>query len=401
MYKRQLNFYEVYRFTKPIKIIGLLVRQGLLLGVILYAYFGLVKSRTISVKETTKLLFLAIFAIGLIKIAVYYILRQYRSYLGGNNRQVVIFGNNDGAQELSKFFKKRKDLGYHIKGVFGNNLDNEIEAGIAYINQNDVDEIYCSMDEVTDDQINMLISYADKNFSVLKFIPNTKRILSKHLKTDYYEYLPVLSLPEVALNNAFNRFFKRVFDIVFALFIVLFVLSWLTPLLFIFIKLESKGPIFYKHIRNGINYHEFVCYKFRSLKLEEDRSPLHVKKDDTRVTKVGKFIRRTSIDELPQFYNVLKGDMSVVGPRPHMVKYTQAYAKKTDKYHFMFRHVVKPGVTGMAQIKGYRGEIKSDEDIINRIKYDIFYIENWSLILDLKIIMDTIINLIKGDENAY
>lgn len=396
-----LSFYEVYRFTKPIKIVGLLVRQSILFAVILYAYFGLVKSRTISIEQTAKLVFLAIATIGVIKILIYYVLKKYRSYLGGNNRQIVVFGDSEGAQELKKFFKKRKDLGYHIMEVFGQNLSKSIEDGMAFINSNNVDEIYCSIDEVTDEEVNSLISYADKNFSVLKFIPNTKRFLSKHLKTDYYEYLPVLSIPEVALNNVFNRLLKRTFDVIFSLFIIILILSWLTPILFVIIRLESKGSIFYKHVRNGINYHEFVCYKFRSLRVKEDITELHVKKNDERVTKIGRFIRRTSIDELPQFYNVLKGDMSVVGPRPHMVQYTQSYAKKIDKYNFMFRHVVKPGVTGMAQIKGYRGEIKSDEDIINRIKYDIFYIENWSIFLDIKIIIDTAVSLIKGDENAY
>ena len=126
-----------------------------------------------------------------------------------------------------------------------------------------------------------------------------------------------------------------------------------------------------------------------------------MKKNDSRVTKVGKFLRKTSLDELPQFFNVLKGDMSVVGPRPHMIKYTSKYSKKIDKYDFTFRHNVKPGITGLAQISGFRGEIKSDIDIVNRIKYDIFYIENWSLFFDLKIIFKTVLNAIKGEEKAY
>jgi len=180
-----------------------------------------------------------------------------------------------------------------------------------------------------------------------------------------------------------------------------FILSWVTIILFILIKLESKGPLFYKHKRNGINYKEFNCYKFRSLKTTKSVKGTYVKQDDERMTKTGKFLRKTSLDELPQFFNVLKGDMSVVGPRPHMLSYTEDYSKKIDKYNFIFRHNVKPGVTGLAQIKGYRGEIKSDEDIINRIKFDIFYIENWSLLLDIKIILQTIRIAIKGDEKAY
>lgn len=396
-----LNFYEVYRFTKPTKIFSLLFKQGFVSLVTLYAYFGLVKTRTISIKETLYFVSMVMSIIGLVKIALYYSLKKYRAYLGGNKRKIIIIGNNESARELQGFFEKRKDLGYHILGVFGANLPQKVSDSFEFLKENDADEIYCALDEISDQQINAFVAYADKHYCVLKFIPNTKKILSQRLQTDYYAYQPVLSVPQVALNNTLNRILKRGFDIIFSTLILLLVVSWITPLLYILIKLESKGPIIYKHIRNGMNYREFTCYKFRSLKYAENQTKLHVKKSDDRITKIGKFIRRTSIDELPQFYNVIKGDMSVVGPRPHMVSYTEAYAKKIDKYNFMFRHAVKPGITGLAQVTGFRGEIKSDEDIINRIKYDIFYIENWSLFLDLKIIIETIFNIIKGDENAY
>ena len=198
-----------------------------------------------------------------------------------------------------------------------------------------------------------------------------------------------------------NIALKRVVDIVLAVLVIVFILSWLTPLLFITIKLESKGPLFYKHKRNGINYREFTCYKFRSLKQGSDEDRLYVSKEDDRVTKIGRFLRRTSIDEIPQFFNVLIGDMSVVGPRPHIPRYTNYYAKKIDKYEFVFRHSVKPGITGLSQIKGYRGEVKSDKDIINRIKFDVFYIQNWSLVQDINIIFNTVILIFKGQDQAY
>ena len=210
-----------------------------------------------------------------------------------------------------------------------------------------------------------------------------------------------MSIQEGAINSNLNRFIKRVFDIIFSLLIIIFVISWLSIILFILIKLESKGPLFYRHKRNGINYKEFYCYKYRSLNITKEVRGTYVKEGDSRVTSIGKFMRKTSIDELPQFINVLKGDMSIVGPRPHMLTYTDEYSKKIDKYNFIFRHHVKPGITGLAQVKGYRGEIETDKDIINRVKYDIFYIENWSLLLDLKIIVQTIINIFKGEEKAY
>ena len=179
----------------------------------------------------------------------------------------------------------------------------------------------------------------------------------------------------------------------------MFILSWLTPIVGLLIVLESKGPIFFKQSRNGFNYKEFDCYKFRSMTPNRDANVNQATRGDHRITKVGAFLRKTSIDELPQFFNVLFGDMSVVGPRPHMVSHTDMYAKRIDK--FMVRHFVRPGITGLAQTRGYRGEVETDRDIIGRVRHDIFYIENWSLLFDVKIIFQTFINAIKGEEKAY
>jgi putative colanic acid biosynthesis UDP-glucose lipid carrier transferase len=203
----------------------------------------------------------------------------------------------------------------------------------------------------------------------------------------------------IPLEDSFNMLIKRIFDVLFSSIVIIFILSWLTPIIAILIKLESKGPVFFKQSRNGFNYKEFDCYKFRSMTPNKDAHLYQATRDDQRVTKIGKLIRKTSIDELPQFFNVLFGDMSVVGPRPHMVSHTNMYAKKIDK--FMVRHFVKPGITGLAQTSGFRGEIETDKDIIGRVKYDIFYIENWSLLLDLKIIAKTFLNAIRGDDKAY
>jgi putative colanic acid biosynthesis UDP-glucose lipid carrier transferase len=169
-------------------------------------------------------------------------------------------------------------------------------------------------------------------------------------------------------------------------------------LLAILIKLESKGPVFFTQGRPGMGENEFVCYKFRSMRVNKTTEK-EASKNDPRVTKVGRFMRKTSIDELPQFINVLKGDMSVVGPRPHLWSQNKEYGNKVKKY--MMRHYVKPGITGLAQVSGFRGEITIERDMINRIKFDVFYIENWSLILDLKIIFQTVINIFKGDKKAY
>ena len=268
-----------------------------------------------------------------------------------------------------------------------------------FVIENNIDEIYFSAKELTNLQIIKLIDFADNNLRELKFIPDNKEIFSKKLKYEYYDYIPILSLREIPLQEPIYKFLKRVFDIIFSSSVIIFILSWLTPLVAILIKLESKGPVFFKQARNGFNYKEFYCYKFRSMTPNSEANFYQATRGDQRITNIGKFIRKTSIDELPQFFNVLFGDMSVVGPRPHMVSHTDMYAKRIDK--FMVRHFVKPGITGLAQISGYRGEVETDKDIIGRVKFDIFYIENWSLLLDLKIIFKTAINAVKGEEKAY
>ena len=200
------------------------------------------------------------------------------------------------------------------------------------------------------------------------------------------------------MNDLPNKIIKRLFDILFSLFIVVFVFSWLIPIVAILIKLESKGPIFFKQGRPGLDQNEFFCIKFRSMRMNEKTEEMTTK-NDPRVTKIGAFLRRTSLDEMPQFLNVLFGDMSIVGPRPHLWIHNNEYQKKIKKYNVRLH--VRPGITGLAQVKGYRGEIETDEEMVNRIKYDVFYIENWSLFLDVKIIMLTIINIFKGQEKAY
>ncbi|MGB6269471.1 MAG: exopolysaccharide biosynthesis polyprenyl glycosylphosphotransferase [Olleya sp.] len=401
-----LKFYEVYRYTSTINIVSLLIKQFLVYGIIVYAFIGVFRSVDIQAFTTLKYLLYSFLLIGTIKLASYYGLKSYRSFLKGNVRRVIIIGKGEGAQELKQLFTNRKELGYAIKGMFANSENQKftgnIDESFNFLdNDKSIDEIYCAIDELTEKQVNDYVKYAEINHCNIKFIPKTNKLLTKRLKTDYYNYLPVLSMPEVALNNDFNKFIKRIFDVIFALLMIVLMLSWLTPLLFILIKLESKGSLIYKHKRNGINYKEFDCYKFRSLKTNKVEKGTYITQNDSRVTKIGKFLRKTSLDEFPQFYNVLKGDMSVVGPRPHMLSYTDDYSKKIDKLNFIFRHNVKPGVTGLSQIKGYRGEIKNDQDIINRIKYDNFYIENWSLVLDIRIIFQTIVNVFKGQKQAY
>lgn len=395
-----LGFYEVYRYTKVIAILNCALKQGILFVLFCLA-LELYYSEFANQKKVVLYVALTIILILLIKLFIYYFLRRYRVLYGGNYRTVVLLGNDASTNPLKHFFTDNPDYGYKLIKTFTleDPKKQKIDECFSFVLQHRTDEIYCAMADLSEDQISDIIDFADNNLKTLKFIPDEKQILSRNAKFEYYDYIPVISLRNILQDETMNKIIKRVFDLVFSSIIIVGLLSWLTPIMAIIIKWESKGPVFFVQKRNGLNYKEFNCYKFRSMELNDNADLDLASKNDVRITKVGKFIRKTSIDELPQFFNVFFGEMSVVGPRPHMVSVANLYALKVDK--FMARHFVKPGITGLAQTKGFRGEVETDEDIINRVKYDIFYMENWSILLDIKIIFNTIYNTLKGDEKAY
>ena len=395
------KFYEVYRFTKLIRIISFIFYQLLLFSILVFAFFGVVQSPTPGLSQTLVFLLYTFIIISLFKLTLFYALQSYRLGFGGNFRKTIIIGNDESVSELKEFFLNQKELGYENRRTFKFNhpSDLNLEECFDFILTRNIDEVYCSANELDESQISLLITFCENNFKILKFISKRGGLLSKKLKTDTYGLSTVQSLREMPLSNDFNTILKRTFDIVFSLVVIIFLLSWITPIISLIIKIESRGPVFFKQTRNGIKFREFTCYKFRSMIENNDADIQQATKNDKRVTKIGKILRKTSLDELPQFFNVLIGNMSVVGPRPHMIKENERYSKSVDK--FMVRHFVKPGITGLAQVKGFRGEIETDEDIINRVKYDIYYLENWSLILDLNIVFLTTINFLTGQKKAY
>ena len=397
------RFYEVYRFTTPVEILTKIAKQSVIFILLIIAYFPFNKEFVFSGKAIALYSISLFSVIILIKSLFFYYLKKYRIVTGNNFRNAIIIGYTNEALDLKKIFDERPDYGYRFKGFFSDKKVNEnIEGKIAIIKayciENKIDEIYCSLNEISDEKLKDLVEFGDNNSIVVKFIPDSKAIFSKNLKIDYYELFPVLSLQKTALHDPLIKNFKRGFDFIFSLFVIILVLSWLTPLMALLIKLESRGPVFFKQSRPGLDEQEFLCYKFRSMQVNVTTEK-EASRNDPRVTRIGRFIRKTSIDELPQFFNVLLGDMSVVGPRPHLWSQNKNYGNRIKKY--MVRHYVKPGITGLAQVKGCRGEIETDNDMINRIKYDVYYIENWSLLMDIKIIIQTVVNIFKGEEKAY
>jgi Undecaprenyl-phosphate glucose phosphotransferase len=328
---------------------------------------------------------------------------------GYNYKTVIILGSGAVAEQLNNYFNSDDVLGVRLKGVFSDtplsfSLKDDVKSGSLldfeqFALKNDIDEIFYTLPLTYTKKIKDLKNFCDQSMIRFKVVPDFRGFLFKRVNIDFFDDVPVITLREEPLTDFINRFVKRIFDLVFSFFVIVFILSWLFPVISILIKLSSKGPVVFKQSRSGVNNEEFLCYKFRSMTMSVDADTKQATKGDARITKIGAFLRKSSLDEFPQFLNVFMGDMSIVGPRPHMVKHTEEYSALIQKY--MVRQLVKPGITGAAQVKGYRGETKELEDMEGRVRLDVWYIENWSLSLDINIIFQTIWNVFKGDEKAF
>jgi Undecaprenyl-phosphate glucose phosphotransferase len=338
------------------------------------------------------------------RLLIIWILGTYRR-LGYNQLKIVIVGYGKAGLDLYNFVTKNKDKGYQFLGFFDDKFqdDSNIKGRIAdlekFVLENEVDEIFCSLDSISREQLRKITAFADQHLKRVKLLPNLKDFTAAEVAVEQYGNIPVVLSRSEPLNDFANRMLKRSFDVVFSLCVIVFVFTWLFPILALLIKLDSKGPVFFKQKRNGRDNKVFWVYKFRTMTYQKDAKFVQATQNDSRVTKIGRFLRKTSLDELPQFFNVLLGDMTVVGPRPHPLELNETFKHIVDKY--MVRHLVKPGVTGLAQAKGYRGETKDVRSMINRVKMDVFYIENWSFWLDIRIVFWTIKSVLKGDKNAF
>lgn len=336
-------------------------------------------------------------------------IRKYRRKYWVSCKKVAIIGASPGGIELYRYIEMNPDLGYKVAGIFDDSLSQEqdnqlrvlgkIEDCFSYAHAQGVTEVFSALPLQEMDRARSLMQQADKLLIRFRIVPDVKTYFDKNALLDKYGSLPILTLRKEPLDNKANEIIKRAFDIVFSLLVIVTLLSWLIPLIAIAIKLESRGPVFFKQLRSGKQNKPFYCFKFRSMQVNADADSRQVRKGDTRITRVGAILRKTSLDELPQFFNVLMGQMSVVGPRPHMLKHTQDYSLLIG--NFMVRHFLTPGITGWAQVNGYRGETKETIAMSKRVDADVWYLENWTLFLDLKIIFLTVWHMFRGDMNAY
>jgi len=382
-------------------------------GFIVAIFFISMQNDTLHLGERTQIYFytalLTIFSVGLLanRLFLLSIRKSIRQKLSLYRKNVVIVGHHAFSQK--HLFAKNGIAKYNILGFFYDMEDaasgnSEMYLGttadcIPFLRNNKVDEIFCTIPATTKEDVDVLMQEADRNLTRLRLIPDYHQYFSGAVNIEMIDNVPVMSNRNEPLEDIKNAIGKRFFDIVFSSFVILFVLSWLMPVIALIIKLESKGPVFFRQLRSGRSNEAFYCLKFRSMTVNDKADDVQATKDDRRITRVGAFLRKTSLDELPQFFNVFVGHMSVVGPRPHMLKHTEEYAALIDK--FMVRHFLKPGITGWAQVTGLRGETRTTGDMARRVEADVYYLENWSLLFDLKIIFLTVWNVFKGEENAY
>ncbi len=335
-------------------------------------------------------------------------IKKYLSLQHDMVNRVLILGFNDTAKKLAKYLEE-DGLNTQLMG-FVENEENmaelttypvyaNIENAVHVAKQLNVHEIFSTITPEQNNVIYRLIRDAEEQCLRFKVVPNLSSHVNRDVVIDFIKDLPVLSMRADPLEDVGNRMKKRIFDVLVSGLVIVFILSWLIPLVAILILLDSRGPVFFTQLRTGLTDNPFYCYKFRTMRVNNESDSKQATRHDSRVTRLGAFLRKTSIDEFPQFFNVFRGEMSLVGPRPHMLKHTSEYAKIVD--HYMIRQMLKPGITGWAQVNGLRGEISNPVQIQQRVASDLWYLEHWSIWLDIKIMLLTVYKVFAGDKQAY
>ena len=340
------------------------------------------------------------------------IINHFRSE-GKNSRTIIFIGNDPANLNVYKELMSDPATGYRVLGYYSDSVIDGAPASLPKMGSRDdfrkfmeeypnggiaVEEIYCSLSHSQAVELRQIMEFCDKNVIRFYYVPRIFSNIQLSLRPEKFGDTVIFTNHHEPLMFLGNRVMKRLFDIAFSS-MVLVMLSPLFPILALIIKMQSKGPVFFKQLRTGLNGESFMCYKFRSMHVNADADKIQATKHDPRKFPFGNFMRKTNLDELPQFLNVLKGDMSIVGPRPHMIFHTEKYSALIDKY--MVRHFSKPGITGYAQVTGFRGETEELWQMEGRIQKDIWYIENWSMWLDIKIIFMTALSIIRPDKAAY
>ncbi len=339
------------------------------------------------------------------------LIKAYRSK-GHNQRHAVFVGVSPSTISIYKYLTSDPTIGYNINGYFADTQIEDCPEGLVYRGKMEelekimgnhlpygtVDEVYCCLPLDDSENITKLMHYCNSNTIHFYYVPVYPLMADHSLRLERVGGTIAFTIYNEPLQKLSNRIIKRTFDIVVSSMVLICLLPFF-PFIALAIKCSSRGPIFFRQSRTGMNGRNFNCYKFRSMHVNDDADSKQATKDDPRKFAFGNFMRKTNIDELPQFFNVLIGDMSIVGPRPHMLSHTEMYRDRIDTY--MVRHFIKPGITGWAQVTGFRGETPELWQMEGRVQRDIWYMEHWSPWLDLLIIWKTAMMCIKPDKHAY
>ena len=325
-------------------------------------------------------------------------------------KDLIIVGEGPAVEEIIQYCEDQTVRGYRFRGLFADGTPagemavhrvGDVEAAKLFALQNRIDIVYCALPGTRRADITELMEFCERNTIRFRVIPSADSFIPviQTSELEFHGSVPVSKIRPEPMDGPAQRGVKRAFDVVFSALVITLVFTWLFPILALLIKLSSRGPVFFKQIRLGKDNHEFVCWKFRSMRMNKEADTKQATKNDPRVTGIGRILRKTNLDEMPQFWNVLLGHMSVVGPRPHPLRLNDQFADVIDKY--MVRHFVRPGITGWAQVNGFRGETRTPELMEKRVELDVWYLENWSFWLDLRIVVKTVTNMFGKDPNAY
>jgi undecaprenyl-phosphate galactose phosphotransferase/putative colanic acid biosynthesis UDP-glucose lipid carrier transferase len=405
-------YFDAYNVMRVGYIETLFSKTTKLLGLYLCILFALIVFLNYDGVSRLRLVYFAFVFFSellLFRYVFVWILKKIRK-AGYNYRRVIIIGAGQKGKDIQKILSKDVSYGYQVLGFFDDVATTKESASagsvgglneaIDFLNTNGVHEVYIASSNYASKEISKIILFCERNLIRLKFVPDFQNFTkSKRVEINFYDDLPVISFRQEPLESTLNRTVKRLFDIAFATAVIVFIFPWLFPIIMLAVKLSSRGSVFFKQERTAEQNKVFWCYKFRTMQVNDLAHEQQATRHDARITNVGRFLRQTNLDELPQFFNVLYGSMSVVGPRPHMLKHTEEYSALINS--FFVRQLIKPGITGWAQVNGFRGETHTLEQMEKRVEYDIWYIENWSFYLDIKILFKTITNMLRGDKNAF
>ncbi|AFK05408.1 Undecaprenyl-phosphate glucose phosphotransferase [Emticicia oligotrophica DSM 17448] len=405
------NLYDDFRTTNfATEFVELLANISFQLVGIGFIYFTLNDNDHVRTITGLYIVFLTVL-LGMKK----YFIKQWKLYnwlTGHDIKNLLIVGSGEQGITFFETALKNKQFGYNPVGfvddTFTKEKSDKYKGSLCelenVIEKHDIDELIVSLVEYNEEKIKSILRVADKFAVRVRILPEYLQLYSSKFRMDLFGNLPVITVREEPLEEFHWYALKTIFDVLVTSLIFIFVFSWLFPIIAIAIKLDSRGPVFFLQDRWGKDGKVFKCIKFRTMvhnasTKKNDGRFFQTVKNDKRITRVGAFLRKTNLDELPQFLNVFLGDMSVIGPRPHAVQHSIESKEQIENY--LVRHLVKPGITGWAQVNGYRGETSNLFMMEKRVELDIWYIENWSFWLDVKVFIMTVYNMFKGDMMAY